>query len=153
MNCDPHLTACISAFTVPIIALLGALIAFLQWNTNRNKLKLDLFERRYEVYYAVYRFLSSMSSSGGVTDLQLNEFLRDTRQAKWLFSDSLATYLEHEIYHLAVDLQMYQTQLEGLPVGEKRSSIVLAKGNIQKQLLEIYKPLDEQFEKYLSLKH
>ncbi|MBN8413597.1 hypothetical protein [Halomonas litopenaei] len=153
MNCDPHWTAYISALTVPTIALFGVLIALLQWNTNRNKLKLDLFERRYEVYAEVTKFLSSIMSSGAVNDLQLQEFLRGTRQAKWLFSDELAEFLDKEIYHLAVDLQMYQSQMEGLPVGEERSKNVHAAADIKKNLLKMYSPVDEKFGKYLSLKH
>lgn len=43
-TCDPYWTTYLSAFSVPAIAVLGAAIAYRQWRTAQNKLKLDLFE-------------------------------------------------------------------------------------------------------------
>lgn len=48
--CEIHWTAYVSAFGLPIVAAVAAAIAFYQWKTARNKLKLDLFEKRIAVY-------------------------------------------------------------------------------------------------------
>ena len=48
-----HWTEYISPIGIPIIAAIAAWIAFRQFQIARNKLKLDLFDKRMEVYTAV----------------------------------------------------------------------------------------------------
>ena len=43
----------LSALLTPTIAIITTYIAYEQWRTNRNKLKLDLFDRRFAVYDAM----------------------------------------------------------------------------------------------------
>ena len=49
---DLHWTAYLSALSVPMIALFGAIIAWRQTRTARERLKLDLFDRRFAQYDA-----------------------------------------------------------------------------------------------------
>jgi hypothetical protein len=46
MVCDPHWTTYLLAMLTPLIAMIVAFIAFRQWRTAQNRLKLDLFDRR-----------------------------------------------------------------------------------------------------------
>ena len=56
MNIDPHWTKYITAFSVPVIASIGLLIAYRQWKTAQNKLKFELFEKRLKVYNSTVNF-------------------------------------------------------------------------------------------------
>jgi hypothetical protein len=53
---DPHWTAYLSAWGTPIIALIaggwGGYIAWRQWHTAQNRLRLDLFDKRFAAYAA-----------------------------------------------------------------------------------------------------
>lgn len=65
-----HWTQYISAIGIPIIAMLAALIAFRQFQIARNKLKLDLFDKRMEVYSAVREALGNIARQGNLTPEQ-----------------------------------------------------------------------------------
>src|SRR3954454_23451581 len=89
----------VSALTalIPIaIAALGGLIAWRQWRTNQrqaatnhHRLKLDLFDRRFEVYEATHTFLQNIIADIGVDLDRIREFRRRTGKAVFLFPDEL----------------------------------------------------------------
>ena len=153
MSCDPHWTAYLSALLTPIVAVLGVCIAYWQWRTAQNKLKHDLFERRFSVYDAARTLLASIMTSGKAKDEELFKFLSGTREAKWLLDANVAEYLDKELYHKALDLQCLASELEGLPVGDKRSSNVHMQTEIKKWFLKQYEMLDEKFSPLLKLEH
>lgn len=53
-----------------------AIIAALQWRVADNKLRLDLFDRRYKVYDATRKFLGAICREGKFTDSELFFSLR-----------------------------------------------------------------------------
>lgn len=105
MTCDPHWTAYLSALLTPIVAVLGSVIAYRQWRTAQNKLKHELFDRRFVVYSAATTLLASIMSSGRAKDDELFKFLSATRDAKWLYNSEIADYLEKELWRKATELQ------------------------------------------------
>lgn len=153
MTSDPHWTAYFGALLVPTVALLGLLIAYRQWRTAQNKLKLELFERRLAIYNAATAFISSVMTSGKATDDQLRNLILGTKEAKWILSPNIAKYLDEELYSKGVDLQCLSAELEGVPVSEERSTNVHEQKNIKLWLSDQYRILDEKFAKYLSISH
>jgi len=153
MNCDPHWTNYLSALLTPIVAVLGSIIAYRQWRTAQHKLKFELFDRRFTVYEAARNFLASVMTSGRAKEEEIYKFLLATREAKWLLNNEVAEYLENELYHNALDLQVLQAELEGVPVGEERSTIVHKQSEIKKWFYAQYAVLDQKFSPFLGLKH
>lgn len=153
MSCVPHWTAYLSALLAPTVAVLGSFIAYRQWRTAQNKLKLELFEKRFEIYSATTALLASIMGSGKAKDTELYKFLTATRDAKWLLSAPIAEYLERDLYHKAIDLQCLETELQNMPVGEERTACIRTQSEIKKWLLAQYEVLDEKFSPYLKLKH
>jgi hypothetical protein len=51
-----------------------AIVALLQWFVARNKLRLDLFDRRYKVYEATQKFVDSINNDPAHVDSYLNDF-------------------------------------------------------------------------------
>src|SRR5690606_31368900 len=90
MTADPHWTTYLAALLTPTVAILGSFIAYRQWRLAQNKLKLDLFDRRYSVYKAAHSLLASIMTSGKAKDDDLYKFLLATREAKWLLDSSVA---------------------------------------------------------------
>ena len=153
MNPDPHWITYLAALLTPIVAVLGSVIAYWQWRLARNKLKLDLFDRRLRVYEAALTLLASIMTSGKARDEEVRNFLVATREAKWLLNDSIAEYLEKQLYHNAINLQTLDAELEGVSAGAERSKTIYAQADIKKWLMQQYEVLDETFAPFLQLSH
>jgi len=153
MSCDPHWITYSAALLTPIIALFSAYIAYRQWRTAHNKLKLDLFKHRFSVYDAARTLLASIITSGKVKDEELFNFLSGTREAKWLLDGNIAEYLEKELYHKAIDLQCLASELEVLPDGDDRSLNIHKQAELKKWFLKQYEVLDEKFSPFLKLEY
>jgi len=153
MTPDPHWTAYLTALLTPTVAVLGALIGYRQWRLAQNKLKLDLFDRRFKVYEAARDLLASIMTSGKEKDDEVFKFMVATREAKWLFDTEVANYLDKQIYHKAIDLQTLAGELDGVGVGEIRTKNVRAQSDLKKWFKAQYDVLDQKFSRYLQLKH
>ena len=153
MTCNPHWTAYLSALLTPIVAVLGSLIAYRQWRLTQNKLKLDLFDRRFSIYQASNTLIASIMTSGRAKDADLFNFLVATKEAKWLLSQEVAEYLDKQLYHKAIDLQTLVAELEGVGTGDIHTTNVRAQADLKKWFLSQYKVLDKHFSQFLTLKH
>jgi hypothetical protein len=154
MTCpDPHWTAYSSALLTPVVAIIGSYIAWRQSRTAQNKLKLDLFEKRFAVYHKARSMLAEIMTKGKLTDPGLYEYGAGVREAKWLMDDEVAKYLSEELWNNAVDLQTYDAELDGLPVGEERTRLVQKRAELKKWFFAQYPVLDAKVEKFLKLNH
>ncbi|GHA69118.1 hypothetical protein GCM10009007_07430 [Formosimonas limnophila] len=76
-----------------IVGLTVAAIAYRQWKTEQNKLKLDLFDRRYRIYEVTRELLK-------LIDLKMNSmehlyvFWSNTSGAEFLFDSDIESYLK-----------------------------------------------------------
>lgn len=143
----------LSALLTPAIAILTSLIAFQQWRTNRNKLKLNLFDRRYVYYEAARELLGCISVSGKVTEQVMFEFHRKTRGAQFIVGDSIARYFDQELYSKANDLKCLYAELECVEVGPDRNENLRNQKEIKKWFYDQSKVLDKLFRPLLDLKH
>jgi hypothetical protein len=69
-------------------------VGLAQWRTASEKLRLDLFERRYKIFGASKVFLASIFHSGRVSPQALYEFNTETKDAVFLFQSDVVEYLE-----------------------------------------------------------
>ncbi len=153
MCIEPHWTTYLAALLTPTVAVLGSFIAYRQWRLAQNKLKLELFEKRFSVFEAARKLIPSIMTSGKAKDEDVFKFFFATREAKWLLDASVAEYLDKQLYCKAIDLQTLDAELEGVPVGEERSKNVHSQSDIKKWFAAQYKVLDEIFSPYLQLRH
>jgi hypothetical protein len=79
-----------------VIAFITVYIARQQWKTNAQKIKLDLFDRRFLVFEATRGIIGQMYTSG-VKDKELVEFLTKTVEAGFLFGSEIEDY-RNEVY-------------------------------------------------------
>jgi hypothetical protein len=150
---EPHWTAYLSALLTPVVAVIGAYIAWRQSRTAQNKLKLDLFEKRFAVYHAARNMLAEIMTKGKLSDASLYEYGAGTREAKWLMDEEVAKYLSEELWNNAVQLQTCDAELDGLPVGEERTRLVHKRAELKKWFFAQYPILDSKAGKFLSLSH
>jgi hypothetical protein len=83
----------LTAISTPIIALMVAMIAFAQWRTARQRMILDLFQRRMDLIDLVSRAASTILIEGALRNENVDGFLRATRGDKFLFGSKVTTYL------------------------------------------------------------
>src|SRR4051812_4420516 len=81
----------------PAVAAIAAagivfFIQFRQWKTASDKLKLDLFDRRYRMLEAVLNILSEVVQAGRPTWEQLHVFHNQVLEARFLFRDPLVIW-------------------------------------------------------------
>jgi hypothetical protein len=143
----------LSALLTPTIAILGSIIALQQWRTNSKRLKHELFDRRYEQFTVIREFLRSIMTSGKSKPDEQIQFLAGTRGVRFIYDKEIWEYIEKTIWHLAIELECLDSELEGVPVGEKRSKNVKRQSEIKKQLYKELETLEDKFAKYLQLQH
>jgi hypothetical protein len=69
-------------------------VPWLQWRVARNKLRLDLFDRRYKVYEATVRFVRVSVQDFTHIDQHLSAFNDETSNAEFLFDTDAVNCLE-----------------------------------------------------------
>jgi len=143
----------LSALLVPTIAVLGSVIAFQQWRTNSNRLKHELFDRRYEQFTTVREFISSIMTSGKSQPEAQSKYLVGTRGMRFIFDKEVDDYCDNNVWIPAIELECLAGELKGVPVGKVRTSNVQKQSDIKKQLLNELKTLEDKFDKYLQLRH
>jgi hypothetical protein len=103
-----------SAFLTPLIAVIATYIAWQQYMTNKNQLRLALFERRLEIFDSTGELIATVLQQGKIEDGDLMKFLRKTREDEFLFGPDIASYL-HELYGKAVDIYSLEGALDEEP--------------------------------------
>lgn len=63
MAYDPIVLALVGGIPTALIATIAAYVAWRQWSTAQAKLKLDLFEKRYELFELLWTFVSSRTGA------------------------------------------------------------------------------------------
>jgi L-rhamnose isomerase len=94
------------------------MIAEEQAHIASEKLRHDLYDRRYRVFDAARRLLAQIVSQKNASDDALRAFVIDTDDAVFLFDDDMAAQLK-EIHKRAQRLQFFQHQIESTPVGHE----------------------------------
>jgi hypothetical protein len=105
-----------------VTLLVTGYIAWQQWQINKNKLRLDLFDRRWAVFKAAMRLAETAVHEPTVTTNDLKEFDNAIRGVRFLFDGSLEDYC-NKLRKEAVDILFENRKLEHVPVGDERTSI------------------------------
>ena len=83
--------------TTTIALIVGSLLAWIAYShaaVTKAKFKLDLFEKRHEVFLATWKFLSELVQKNPVTTTDIFNFSNNTANAKFLFGDDVVEFLE-----------------------------------------------------------
>jgi hypothetical protein len=98
------------ALLTPVIAAFGTWLGYQQHKTSREKLKLDLFDRRYKVYFCMASCLEEVAREGNVNDAILYRFSIGTRDVPFLFNSSIVE-LEKKIFENLNQLKYQENQI------------------------------------------
>jgi hypothetical protein len=130
-----------------VIAALGAgfggLIAYRQWRTAQTRLRIDLFERRLDVYEAVMYFAGSVLNYSKFVDDADKTFLNKTRSARWLFGKEFADFLMERFYKAGVRIHIVTGTFETLDTVEERKGAVDQQMRAKERLTDAMTELQE----------
>src|SRR5688572_2839994 len=85
----------VAGLLTPFIAIVALYIAVQQHNVQRDKLRLDLYEKRLAVFNATMNLLASVESDAVASGAALYRFITETANARFLFGVDMEKYLNH----------------------------------------------------------
>jgi hypothetical protein len=115
--------ASIQSVLTIVIAASVAYIALRQWLTARDKLRLDLYDRRLLIYREVVEYLSLMMQSHEIKTEDLGKFRAATSEADFLFDPEISKYID-EVGNKAMKLWEAKFVLPEVPEGLNRQKTV-----------------------------
>ncbi len=138
----------------PFIAIVAVYIAYQQWQTNRQKLNLERYERRLRVYEEVRKILSIIVREANVSTDELLRFRTSVSEADFLFGPEIPEYID-EIYKRGLKLwrfnQEYRDYTQEKPEGYDHEKVVEGMHEALTWLTEQFEPAKEKFKKYLDI--
>jgi hypothetical protein len=146
-------TTYLSALLTPTIALAVGYVAYRQWRTAQNKLKLDLFDRRLAMFDAAITLIFESQAPSGASEKALSEYFRSTQQAKWLFNDQIDKYFRMNLYAMAITIKSLSAELEGIEDGGKRIEKTSEIFKAHKEMMNQCEVLDKKLTPFLKLLH
>lgn len=105
--------ATVAAYLGILTAAIGTWIAWQQHRATRDRLRLDLYDRRYAVFVATNQLISAVVSHATLDIADLHAFNRDTAQAVFLFKEQLLAYIDG-VRDRALEFRLTRQQLANL---------------------------------------
>ena len=132
-----------------VVGLAVAFIAFQQFKVSHDKLRLDLFDRRYKVYDATRKFLTIIAQKATFDTAELFEFYAGTSDAEFLFGSDVLEYIA-QIRERAVAMRTQTKLYEHFPVSDEHSRLVQAVADAEVWLGNQLTAMKKVFTPYLG---
>lgn len=143
-------TELISVFTATLAAIV-AWTGYQQHVLAREKLKLDLFEKRFVVFQATGKFLATCVQNGFVELDDLFSFRKETYQVVFLFEVEMSNYIER-LYQRGLEARTAKAKYSPLPLGVERSRLCDIEAQILEELGNELGRLPEVFAPYMKFR-
>jgi len=138
----------------PIIAILALYIAWQQWQTNRQKLVLEKYDRMLHIYEEIKKIISIILVHTNPSIQDLGKFKISVSEADFLFGSEITEYID-EIYKRGFNLCRcngeYRDYEQEKPEGYDHKKIVDERKKELIWFTEQFKNVKEKFKKYLDL--
>jgi hypothetical protein len=103
-----------------VLGAVAAFIAWRQWRTSHDRLVLDLFERRFQVFQELTRAILIATNKPNAEINDLSNFDVATEKARFLFGPEVHSYLIEVRKHL-INVIAKGRALAEMPDGEYRT--------------------------------
>jgi hypothetical protein len=126
------------------------IVAWLQWRLAHNKLRLELFDRRYKIYEATSKFVDAIvNDAAHDVDSYLNDFNAGTSNAEFLFDTDVLNYIK-QIRTRAVGMRTARVLYESQPDGDARTQNIQGYEADLSWLIEQSTAMTKTFAPYLG---
>ena len=147
----------VKALATPIVALITASlaggIAYRQWITARNKLKLDLFDKRFKVYQAAVQLITETAGPEPVEWSKIVELSASFPSARWLLNGEISDYLATLETLASGTLFKPMIDLDSMDDVQKEAWVLKIGTDLLRIRSEEIAKLDALFESYLTVGH
>ncbi|WP_105199497.1 hypothetical protein [Pseudoalteromonas sp. T1lg10] len=134
-----------------ILALVLAYVAYQQMVINRDKLRLDLYNKRFDVYTTTLKFYQELISDG-VSSETHKSFIEQKEAAKFLFSQNPSIYLLlDELHEKSFKVKAYKENKEFKNSPELYAELVKESNNVVTWSNHAIKELSKKLEPYLNM--
>jgi hypothetical protein len=155
MSCSSDWVQLAASFGAPIIAFIAAGIAAFfanrQARTAKNKLKLDLFEKRFNVYEKARELIAQVVTQGRLNQEQILVFAAGVRESRWLLNAEVSNYLKKTMWDKAHALIEVTEELAHERIGDRRQVLAAKKSDLFGWFGDQYEVLDEKFAQFLQI--
>jgi len=138
----------------PVIGIATTYIAYQQWKTNQNKLNLDRYEKRLQVYKEVVRYISVAFRDASYGNDELMTFRTKVSDADFLFGEEVPKYID-ELHRRTVMLARwndeYRDYSQPRPENYDHQKVVDEMHKELNWISEQYEPAQNIFKKYLDI--
>lgn len=118
--------------------------------TAKNKLRLDLFDRRMKIYDAVTAYMDEAATSADWRS-DASPFFKDVSSARWLFDQSVVDWIQKELMDVVREVKTTQANLMSRSSGPDAYEASVACANAGRKLLAQYERRDDVFRPFMHL--
>ena len=138
----------------PLVAGIAVYVAIRQWQTNKQKVKLDLFDRRFRVFLEVRKVLSSVLAEARASREDFLRFRTGVAESYFMFGPEIENYL-NEIYLHGIQLasadDRYRQPKEQRPDNHDAKKLAEEMNTHLTWLTEQLPLAKEKFKRYLDV--
>jgi hypothetical protein len=141
----------IAAFVVFVPTMAAVFVSSRQYALERQRLRVDLFDKRFACYEAVLDQIRSAIRVRGWPEETDQEFLRQFEAARFLFSLAVSEYMQ-SIRHKLIEFSAQAEAVVDLPMQDpERANYLKLRSNGLKMLREEYPKVAEFFVPYMAI--
>ena len=140
------------AFVALVVGSFGAYIGFNQYRTNRDKLRLDLFEKRLEAYEKLQEYFNYLLRDVHVDNKAISILAEARYKSLFLFGNEITEHI-NDVWEQAIKMRRLNLKLYGsggLPVGEERDMVSDEESNLLQWNLDQQNDSPKRYAKYLK---
>jgi hypothetical protein len=140
------------AFVAFVVGSFGTYIAFNQYRMNRDKLRLDLFEKRLEAYEKLQEYFNCLLRDGRVDDKMISILAEARYKSLFLFGNEITEHI-NEVWDKAIKMRYLNLKLHGsggLPIGEERNKVCDEESSILQWNIEQQNDSPKRYARYLK---
>lgn len=141
--------------TLILTGAIGCVTVYIAWQQSkiaRNKLRLDLFDRRWTAFVAAMRLAERIVTNGDIPLEEVQKFAFATRGVEFLFNRELQEYCDDQLHKEALAVQMGKQKIDSLPEGEERDK---STGILQNRIVwfnDQRKEIPKRFASFLKIR-
>lgn len=119
--------------------------------TARNKLKLDLFERRLAVYKIAQDSSLAITRFGRDGETAALDYFNGISAARWLFGEDVVNYLQKDLKIPIVGFRTATDEMRDMEPGESKEKLSTVQVENRDAFFANYNRINEVFSPYLKL--
>jgi hypothetical protein len=147
----------VKALGTPAVALLAslaaAIIAYRQWKTASNRLKLDFYDRRMEIYSSAQELINFVAAPLPIDSDHILNLSKAFGGAHWLLSPKVAKHLNGLAQRCWNNSATEGLKLTGMSREEKLAAAKKAVADEREIMDKEHQMLDNLFAPFLSVTH